>query len=587
MQENVQFERYSVSQWQQLVESTLKGRSLKDLQTETYEGLTLEPLYTERPDSDGFHPSRGWELNSGWYTAQQVSAESAEKACKAVENELQNGSEVIAIKEDGEGQWSRNQLKELLSLQDKPHIFILNSHLRNNWLPLLIELKDAYPVTGVFGFDFISGEAQAGRLVNEEFLAQWVSEINELSHTQPSLKSIVISTVPYHHSGANAVQELAVALAESSWMINHLAQEGWKVEHIVEKMHIQFAAGSTFFLEIAKIRAFRALWRHFIDCYQVGDLPVSVGSQSSPMTKTVQDPQVNILRAGNEAFAAALGGVNYQHVEPFDSLNGSPSSLAVRVARNIQLILKEETFLKGIADPAGGSYYIETITKQLAEKAWTFFLEIEELGGVQEALKEGFIQNRINEVWEQRAMDSATRKAAIIGTNRYASVNKEIMKEQYEQPKKGVIKPLEKHRLSEQWEALLTNLQKESLSGDLKPIDLVCLGELNEYKARLDFVSGILNTVGLNYQITSTLQTSPVQIICGTNEAYTDKMTKLLTEKKPNQSVYVAGDILSDHMQKWTECGLTDSICEGKNIISFLEKVVKPLKEVKSNETNL
>ncbi|MGD7045528.1 methylmalonyl-CoA mutase family protein [Jeotgalibacillus proteolyticus] len=587
MREHVQFEKYSVSQWQQLVESTLKGRSLQDLQTETYEGLTLEPLYTERPSSDGFHPSRGWKLNHTWYTAQQVWAKTPEEAYNAVQNELMNGSEVIALKEDVEGQWSTKQIKELLSLQEKPHLFILDSEVRKKWLPSLIAFKDSCPIEGVFGYDFISGEAQLGRLVNEQFLTNWVEEINELSHAQPSLKSIVVSTVPYHHSGASAVQELAAALSESSWIINHLAQEGWKVEDIVEKMHIQFAAGSTFFLEIAKIRAFRALWSHFAECYQVGDLPVSVGSQSSPLTKTIQDPQVNILRAGNEAFAAALGGVNYQHVEPYDSLNSIPSSLAVRVARNIQLLLKEETFLTGIADPGGGSYYIETITKQLAEKAWTFFLEIEELGGVQDALSEGFIQNKINEVWEQRVMDTAVRKATIVGTNKYAPVNKLHAEPQNKTDQGGAIKPLQKHRLSEQWEALLFSLQGETLSENMRPVEIVCLGEVKEHKERMDFVTGILNTVGLPYQMTTVLKGSPVQIICGTNEAYTLELDRLLSEKQVNQSVYVAGKLQPEQVEKWKNSGLTDSICNGKNIISFLKNVVKQLKEVSSDETSL
>ncbi len=375
------FESYTIKQWQTLVESSLKGCSFQDLHTKTYEGLTLQPLYTQQPTTPDNHPSRWWSESNSWYVAQQVTADTISTIQKRIEEELSKGSDVIALKNTGDTSWSKDELNQLLSLQESPHIFINDERMVEKWLPLLVELKEKHQVNGVFGYDFISYEALKGQFLNEEKLSQWVTQLNEFSLAHPDVKSIVISTVPYHHSGANAVQELASALAEAAWIINHLAQKGWKVEDIVRRMHIQFATGSTFFLEIAKLRAFRALWTHFIGCYGVVDHPVSIGSESSPFNKTVQDPHVNILRSGNEAFAAALGGVNYQHVEPYNAPYENPSTLSIRIARNLQLILKEEVFLKGLSDPGGGSFYIESLTKQLSEQAWSYFLQIEEQGG--------------------------------------------------------------------------------------------------------------------------------------------------------------------------------------------------------------
>lgn len=576
------FESYTFIQWQQLVESTLKGKKLNDLHTSTYEGITLKPLYTERPAVSDEHPSRWWSLTEEWHVAQQINADSPEEAVKQAEIELSKGSDVIAFKHDGNGSWSKKQLEHLFSLQKAPHLFLVNKSITEKWTPFLVGLKEQHHVQGVFGYDFISGEAVKGQVISQDGLEKWVSVLHEIAHAHPALKTIVISTVPYHHAGANAVQELAYSLAEAAWMINHLAEDGWQVEDIVSKMHIQFATGSAFFLEIAKLRAFRALWSHFIECYTVGDLPVSIGSESSPLTKTVQDPHVNLLRAGNEAFAAALGGVNYQHVEPYSSRYETPGPLAVRLARNIQLILKEETFLKGIFDPGGGSYYIESLTKQLADEAWSTFIEIEEKGGIQETLSSGLIQQNIEQVWLKRKQDNAVRKNTIVGTNRYAPLEKITMPSIQKQAFEDAITPLPIRSNGEDWEALVSDLQQK----ELPPVDVICLGQLKEYKPRLDFIQGICNTIGIKTINRQSAGSSPVQIICGKDKDYED-VEKLLQTKKSFQSFYVAGKVSDGQMEQWRNAGLHDSVYEGKNLIEFLVTIVKQLEEVKSNETGI
>ncbi|WP_209020059.1 methylmalonyl-CoA mutase family protein [Jeotgalibacillus proteolyticus] len=585
MKEDVKnsFEDYTFEQWQQLLESSLKGKTLEDLHTKTYEGITLQPLYTVRPEGDDLHPSRWWAENNDWLISQQVKAASIDEAIQQVKEELKKGTEVISIKKCGEKNWSQEQINALLSLQEKPHLFFHSKQTVESFLPFLTALRNETVIEGIFGYDLLSDHAASGEAISKETKERWVLTVTELSHCQPSLKSLVISTIPYHNAGANAIQELSAALAQASWIINHFAQEGWKVEDIVEKMHIQFPAGGNFFLEVAKLRAFRALWSHFISCYNVGDLPVSLGSESSAFTKTVQDAHVNILRSGNEAFAAALGGVNYLHVEPFDSPLGAPSALGSRIARNIQLILKEETFLKGIADPGGGSYYIETISKQLAEESWSSFLAIEEKGGIEEVLATGILQEQIQQVWEQRVKDSAVRKVTIVGTNRYASAQKNIMPDRSKlQNKPENNKRLTAHSTGEQWEAIVSVLQHEGELESLPPVEIVALGQLKDYKPRVDFIVGILNTAGLKSSVLSQAGDSPVQIICGTNEAYSQYAGDLVLKKKPYQSIYIAGKVEDSLAEEWRSTGLTDTLFEGKDMIEFLTSIIRQLKEVKS-----
>ena len=216
-------------------------------------------------------------------------------------------------------------------------------------------------------------------------------------------------------------------------------------------------------MELSKLRAARIIWSKVTQLY--GADPslqgMHISAETSVFTKTIFDPHVNLLRAGNEAFAAVLGGIQYLHIMPYDNLTGS-SSFSERIARNIHLVLKEESHLKRVVDPAGGSWYIEDLTTQLAERAWVLFQQIEAKGGILEALKTNWLQNDIDEVYEKRNKDVQTGKQNIIGTTIYKKVNEKVPliiknNEEMDLEQGMKIEAIPSRRLSEPFEILQKN----------------------------------------------------------------------------------------------------------------------------------
>ena len=226
------------------------------------------------------------------------------------------------------------------------------------------------------------------------------------------------------------------------------------------------------------------------NCYVYGvaddKSKMHIAAETSSFTKTINDPHVNLLRAGNEAFAAVVGGIQYLHVSPFDEITGS-TSVSERIARNIQLLLKEEAHLKKVIDPAGGSWYVEDLTNNLAEKAWGFFQTIEAKGGILEVLKSSWLQQEIAKVYQKKNHDVQTRKKSIVGTNVYANLD-EIVTYQKTQVKNSYftqkeysfvkVEGIPELRLSGPFEELRSKASYlEGKFGSKPTVGMICLGE--------------------------------------------------------------------------------------------------------------
>src|SRR5699024_4684999 len=188
----------------------------------------------------------------------------------------------------------------------------------------------------------------------------------------------------------------------------------------------RFAIDTQFFMEIAKIRAFRVLWQTFANAYgheKASRVPVY--SETSLRSFSKLDPYVNLLRAGNEAFSAVLGGTDILTVHPHNVI-AEITPAGIRHARNIQLIIKSETFVDYVIDPAGGSYFIDTLTNEMTEKAWDLFLEIEDKGGYSAYVASGELEKKLKELYDERLLALSKRKDSLIGTNIYANLEDEI-----------------------------------------------------------------------------------------------------------------------------------------------------------------
>ncbi|RST73763.1 hypothetical protein D4T97_012865 [Siminovitchia acidinfaciens] len=600
---NTVFNKATINDWEKTAQSSLKNASLKDLYTDTYEGIQLTPLYTQnnidyrRIDQypgegnflRGFFPP---EKKQGWRIAQIIKEEDWNKLKLQIENSLKRGQDTVAF--------DPLQLARLADVSFKE----LNDIIPLDQVPLLIFGGNRYEiiteklldeninVTGVIAADVVSAELDDGFIpdVKSDHMEDWSSQIKRLDREFPQIRTILIDIKPYKEAGAQVIQELGVSLALAVFYLEHMKKLGWPPEKTASKLIFRFGIGSNFFMELSKFRAFRVLWKTLADAYGMpaGEQAVPISAETANITKSVLDPYVNMLRAGNEAFAGILGGVNYLHVGPFDELSKQATDFSIRIAGNTQLLLKEESFLDQVVDPAGGSYYIEALTSSLVNDGWRFFQEIDHRGGMIEVLREGWLQRKVKKAAADRLKDMETRKRAAVGVNVYAVASEKAgypIKEGKSLPKgRGMLKvePLRSVRLAEKFESLREKASKLSLKGNTPTVGLICLGELRAYKPYADFVAGVLATAGIQavwkdgFQSLDDIkrymmESSEIDFcLCGPHsfcKEFAPKIGRWAKENLPNVHLDIAGDFTKEEL---ASLHMDGTFYSGQNIFEKL-----------------
>ena len=238
----------------------------------------------------------------------------------------------------------------------------------------------------------------------------------------PKFNSISISGYHMHEAGATAVQELAFTLADGMEYVRAAQAKGLDVDHFAPRLSFFFGIGMNFFMEVAKLRAARLLWHRIMEGFGARNAKskmLRTHCQTSGVSLTEQDPWNNVVRTTIEAMAAVLGGTQSLHTNSFDEAVALPTDFSARIARNTQLVLAEESGVANVADPLGGSYYVEALTAELADKAWALIEEVEGLGGMTGAVAEGMPKRRIEEAAAARAAKVDRGETVIVGVNRY------------------------------------------------------------------------------------------------------------------------------------------------------------------------
>ena len=319
----------------------------------------------------------------------------------------------------------------------------------------------------------------------------------------PKFRVLGISGSQLHNAGANIVQELGFSMAAANEMVARLTDAGCKMEHVARSIVLNVGVGSTYFMEIAKIRAARLLWSKIIEQYKPEcDCPYKlyINATTSSWNQSVYDPYVNMLRSTTEAMSSAVAGADSISVLPFDNAYKTADDFGYRIARNQQLLLKEESYLDKIVDPAAGSYYIENLTDQIAQGAWQNFMKVEEAGGMCKALRAGLVQEAVEATAKKRDMDIATRRTTILGTNQYPNLL-EKMGDKIETGKCSCnsesdgdeVRTLHPYRGAEVFEAL--RLETERASHRPK-VFLLTYGNLTMRKARAGFATNFFGVAG-------------------------------------------------------------------------------------------
>lgn len=453
----------SYEEWKAKAEADLKGAPFeKKLLTKTYEGITLKPLYTKKDISNlpfvnstpGFSKyARGSKaagyISDHWQIAQSIPYGLAEDFNSAVKDDLARGlttvllpldkatrfnldadyARVGEVGKDGVSISAYKSLSRALSgielekyplyieagFSSLPIMLLFHSVLKN-------ENRDFGKLKGGITSDPVEFLMEYGELpvALENIYDEIAETVNITMENNPLFKTIGVSTYYLNNSGASAVQEIAVALSAAVEYINALTERGIEVQTIVDQMKFKFGVGAFYFMEVAKLRAFKMLWNVVLNEYNA-DSEAFIHAKTTRFNQTKYDPYVNMLRTTTEAFSAVLGGVDILETNPFDEILGEPEEFGRRIARNTQIILSEESHLDKLIDPAGGSFYVESLTNEVAEKSWNLFKIIESEGGIIEALKNGFLQSELRNLVEKRKADISKRKSVLVGTNKYAN----------------------------------------------------------------------------------------------------------------------------------------------------------------------
>ena len=236
------------------------------------------------------------------------------------------------------------------------------------------------------------------------------------------IRVVNVSGATFSNAGSTIVEELAFSLAAGHDYLVKLTEMGLPIDLVARKVRFTFAVTSNYFMEIAKFRAARMLWANIVKGYNPEkqcSCKMFAHAVTSTWNQTAYDPYVNMLRGTTEAMSATLAGVHSLEVLPFDYAFEQPTEFSKRIARNVELLLKHESHFDQVVDPAGGSYYIENLTKNIAEQAWKLFLEVEDKGGYVEAYKAGFIVERVKASAAAKDKNIATRRQILLGANQY------------------------------------------------------------------------------------------------------------------------------------------------------------------------
>lgn len=537
-------------EWQEVAVKSLRGLPFEKLITKTIEGIDLQPLYTtDETYTETIATIRAGKQQADWIVAQPQYVRDAKTFVTEMKMAFERGNEAIVYDGTAFFEWDEQSLKEVADFMTSYPIFMMNVSKNDPILEVfkLIPEEERENVKGVV--PLIEGALPVGF---------------------ENVRTIGADVRDVHHKGADAVTELALVLASAA----ELATDYKDFSKFSTQFFVRFSVDTHFFMEIAKIRAFRVLWQALSKAFgseTANHVPVL--SETSLRSYSKLDPYVNLLRAGNEAFSAVLGGTDVLTVHPHNILTGvTPTS--TRLARNIQLVIKEETLVNKVIDPSGGSYFIENLTKELVEKAWQVFVEIDEVGGYQAYVESDALTERLAGLHAERAEEVAIGTTSLIGTNNYADLSSaELKDEDGLEIENRLAEPFEKYR------AQFSNEQPNTV--------LVTFGKLKDFKARADFVSGFLATGGIQAKWSPAFTTSTEAvdwikreqpdylIVCATDNVTENVMGQLLTELPAGSFIEVAGKYDAELSKSWIDAGLNGFIAKGQDKIMKFSEIVK------------
>ena len=434
-----QFPGISYDEWRAKVETDLKGADFnKKLVWRTNEGFNVQPIYRAEDIADlkttdslpGEYPFiRGTRTDNEWLTRQEILSEDPAEANKTAIEVLGKGVNSLGFKVAEPTEATVTALLDGIDLEKVEINFNCCPCKAMNLAEALVNYLKAKGAEksfhGSIDFNPLRKALRHGAEINAEIVEKAIKLIKTVESV-PSLRVLAVDSVFFCDGGAYIFQELGYALAWGAQWMTALTDAGLSAEEVADRIKFNMGVSSNYFMELAKFRAARMLWAQIVEQYKPASVDAAkmhVHAATSKFNQTIYDAHVNLLRSQTEAMSAALAGVDSITVVPFDTPYKTPDAFSERIARNQQFLLKEESHLDKVVDPAGGSYYVETLTLSIAGEAWKLFLDVVDKGGFFAEVSDGNIQKAVNESCEKRHTDVARRKEILLGTNQYPNIN--------------------------------------------------------------------------------------------------------------------------------------------------------------------
>lgn len=573
-----EFPAIDTTLWEEKIQADLKGADYeKKLIWKTLEGFKIKPYYRANHTENLLHLQalpgeypfvRGYRANSNvWRIREDIVVKDVAKANADALNAISGGATAISfkVKELAYREEMATLLKGINMEEIAVHFFSSFSYsLLANLLIEYVKKSGLNPnkIKGSFNFDSIGYYLLHGEYYNskEDNFNEAAALIKQMKASLPLFRIINVNGVHFMNAGATAVQELAYVLASANEYAAQMSDRGLDIDEVFADIQLTFGIGSNYFMEIAKLRAARMLWARLAEQYKPArstSLTVAIHACSGSWNKTVFDPYVNLLRLTTECMSAAIGGANAITILPFNNTYAETDEFSARIARNIQIILKEEAYLDKVIDPAAGSYYLDSLTDELAQLSWEYFKRIEEKGGMLAAMESGSLKQEIESTAVQRNMDIAMRKTPVLGTNIFPNL-KETMIDQIQINRRTDEHPyLKRYRGAEIFENIRLATEQFVKKGNKRPkVFLATYGNLAMRKARAGFTTNFFGCAGYEISdeyvlkdIATTVQDikkyeASIVVICSSDEEYAQQAGELARAVKQSNKgtvVIVAG----------------------------------------------
>jgi methylmalonyl-CoA mutase len=566
-----EFPPVTTEQWERSIRENVKGAEYASKMIwHPEEGLAVKPYYRAE-DLDGIHlfdavPGdcpyiRGTRLTGEWRIREELDIADPEEANRVACSAIAAGAEEIAF--------------HRTKLESPSDLALLLASLHT----VPIHLAGPTPASLQSLIERLAKRPH-GESVSSDLdpLADLDRSARIIRNAPGSFRPFLIRADDFHEHAAGAIEEVGFVLSAAVDFIAEMQERGLELDRITRSLSFSFAIGPDFFVQIAKLRAFRMVWQKAVESFggthEAAASPIH--ARTAHWNETIYDPHVNILRATTEVISAILGGADSISSAPFDECFKQPDDSSRRLARNTQIVLKQEALLSRVADPLGGAYLVEVLTNSIASRAWKLFQELETGGGYQKALAAGVIASVLNRRTSSREQAVASRRRVLTGTNRFADASEQALGRIDEARTDSAP------RAAQAFETLrLRTEQFIRHTGSQPRILLAEIGDIKMRSARSQFAADFLACAGLNASAQQFQQSEQIAdsdaaliVLCSSDAEYLPiaaDLLSILKNRDTQTNVVIAGN--PDTGKQLRNLGIADFIHLRSNAAEVLADI--------------